>query len=305
MRNICIPLALAALLPSAALAQTDPTSEKLLVAVPDAHIDTLQELEAFTKVIRGLPVEERADALLAVRIDPRIIGGKTVRIQDHPWQVALIEGGTVLRYQFCGGSLIAPNVVITAAHCIDNSIVNGDAANVEIVAGTALYPERGERLKVQAIYVHPQWDSNSQDYDFAILKLAGDSTAGHPVALGRDSPAAGTRVWVTGWGALTEGAQGSPRLMGVETHIVDNDTCNLKESYAGSVTPRMLCAGEREGALDSCQGDSGGPLTSWTTGTPQLIGVVSFGEGCGRRLKYGVYSRISNVTPWIESFLQH
>ena len=80
-----------------------------------------------------------------------------------------------------------------------------------------------------------------------------------------------------------------------------NDVCNRPESYDGDITANMMCAGREEGGVDSCQGDSGGPLSTLLDGRTTLVGVVSLGEGCARRLKYGVYARVSAAAPWIAS----
>ena len=104
---------------------------------------------------------------------------------------------------------------------------------------------------------------------------------------------------VTGWG-ITESGSGSEALLAAIVPLVPNSVCNAPESYAGRVTDNMLCAGNRDGGRDSCQGDSGGPI--WTTigGKQTLVGLVSFGDGCARRLKYGVYTRLANYTAWAQ-----
>jgi secreted trypsin-like serine protease len=79
--------------------------------------------------------------------------------------------------------------------------------------------------------------------------------------------------------------------------------CNEPKSYNGDVLPGMMCAGRKEGGVDSRQGDSGGPLVWETSDGPVLVGVVSHGEGCARKLKYGVYTKVSAYRPWIQSVL--
>jgi secreted trypsin-like serine protease len=111
----------------------------------------------------------------------------------------------------------------------------------------------------------------------------------------------GTTACATGWGATFEGGPGAIDLHGVELPIVSTEVCNRPESYGGDVTAAMMCAGKKEGGVSSCEGDSGGPVSTLVEGRPTLIGVVSWGEGCARRLKYSIYARVSTVAPWIAS----
>jgi transmembrane serine protease 11D len=240
----------------------------------------------------------------------RIVGGEPVMIEKNPWQVALIRASMAepQRSQFCGGSLISDSWVLTAAHCVRNSIVREDPARLNVIAGTRIYIAGGERVEVAAIHVHPQYNTSTMDSDFALLQLKtplANVNGGAPQAIKSASEntqvSDGTEVNVTGWGATAEGGPGSLELLGALVPIVSNDVCNKPASYNGDITATMICAGREEGGVDSCQGDSGGPLTHMIDGQPVLIGVVSWGEGCARRLKYGIYSRVSAAAPWIAS----
>ncbi|TFI56363.1 serine protease [Sphingomonas parva] len=263
---------------------------------------TPTDVKAIQKDLSKLPAAEQQRYLSALRLDPRIVGGDPFDIATAPWQVALVKGYAANRYQFCGGTLIAPDTVVTAAHCIDNPIVKNDPLRLDIVAGTAFFGEGGERIKVKSLAVHPQWNATNLDYDVAILKLAQGSTLGRPIPIDSDPANPPMQVTVSGWGALSEGGRSSDELMGVTMPLVDAGTCSSPESYGASITPRMLCAGVREGGQDSCQGDSGGPLVRDLGPNARLVGVVSWGEGCARRLKYGVYTRVSEVAPFILAF---
>ncbi|RWQ31000.1 MAG: serine protease [Mesorhizobium sp.] len=233
----------------------------------------------------------------------RIVGGHLTLVNDNPWQIAMIRAQVAepTRSQFCGGSLIRDNWVLTAAHCVDNAIVRKDPSRVDVIAGTTQYAIGGERLKVSAIHTHPNYNSSTMDNDFALLQLQAPSTMGHAIQLvdAQAELADGTGVCVSGWGAIAEGSGGSLDLLGAVVPIVSNTVCNEPGSYGGDILPSMLCAGRKEGGVDSCQGDSGGPLSASIDGKNTLVGVVSWGEGCARRLKYGVYSRITTATGWI------
>jgi transmembrane serine protease 11D len=254
----------------------------------------------------------RANSEIIANLGTRIVGGVPVAIKDHPWQVGLIRGflEEPQRSQFCGGSLIDANWVLTAAHCVRNDVVREDPARLNIVAGTAAYLSGGERIQVAEIHVHDKYNQTTMDHDFALLRLAKQATIDgtlptKPIKTVDASTTVKvrTKAWVTGWGATAEGAPGTVDLLGAEVPIVSNATCNKPDSYNGDVLPSMMCAGKATGGVDSCQGDSGGPLSVTLPGStePTLIGVVSWGEGCARRLKYGIYSRVSMGAEWISS----
>jgi transmembrane serine protease 11D len=233
----------------------------------------------------------------------RIVGGHVTIIDNNPWQIAMIRSAVPepTRSQFCGGSIIRNDWILTAAHCVKNSIVREDAARVEIIAGTSQYAIGGERLKVAAIHTNPKYNPTTMDNDFALLRLQTPMTKGQVIALadGKTDLKDDTKMCVSGWGATFEGGPGAIDLLGAEIPVVATDVCNKSDSYNGDVLPSMFCAGKKEGGIDSCQGDSGGPGSATIDGRTTLVGVVSWGEGCARRLKYGIYSRVSTAADWI------
>jgi transmembrane serine protease 11D len=264
---------------------------------------TPRSLKAFQEA-----TPEALSAFRELNLNPpmgRIVGGHAVFIENNLWQIAMVRASVPepRRSQFCGGSIIDDTWILTAAHCVRNAVVREDPSRVDVIAGTSQFAIGGERLKVTAIHTHPMYNESTMDHDFALLRLQSPVTQGKVIELAKENTqvSEGTTTCVTGWGATFEGGPGSIDLLGAEVPIVSTDECNRPESYNGDVTASMMCAGKKEGGVDSCQGDSGGPLSTLVEGRPTLIGVVSFGEGCARRLKYGIYSRVSMVAPWIAS----
>lgn len=304
MRYLLASLFILAGLTSASAQQPPPFVPKASDTLEQNLVPLVeQNLELNIRAIPNLDPAFRESLTKAVRLDPRIVGGKPIDISKVPWQVALIRGNLAEphRSQFCGGSVIAERWIITAAHCIVNNIVQEDPARVNVVTGTNFFIAGGSRWVVEKIVVHPDYDPNSQNNDVALLK----TTQALPTSLliglvsSGFQPVSGASLMVSGWGSLKEGGRGSDELMGVGVPVVPNDVCNAADAYAGSITDVMLCAGFREGGLDSCQGDSGGPAAGMIDGTPKLVGIVSWGEGCARKLRYGVYSRVSLFVPWV------
>lgn len=240
------------------------------------------------------------------RPSTRIIGGVSVADQQMPWQAAIVRRRpkpSDTPSIVCGAAFVKPNVLITAAHCVDGGIL-GDMRSFEVLNGAASLTGSGMRsYDITDVIGHPRYDAATTDYDFALLRVA--QSYGGPVlellsAEESDRLNVGSGVQVAGWGK-TESGDTSTTLRKVDLKLVRRSTCNSAPSYNGRITPRMLCAGIAEGGKDACQGDSGGPLTV-TTGerTPRLIGVVSWGEGCAQPDKYGVYGRLIAVRDWID-----
>ncbi|MEZ5924261.1 MAG: serine protease [Hyphomicrobiaceae bacterium] len=231
----------------------------------------------------------------------QIAGGMPIEIEDVPWQVALrirSAGG----FSLCGGAVIAPEWVLTAAHCLPRE---PSAKDIQVIAGTSDYLAGGRWVAVRDVVVHEAYEPASNEADLALLRLAVpiDST---PIAIPEEAVElpTGAPLMVSGWGATAEGGAKSRQLMGAIVPYVDNRLCNEPQSYAGQVRPSMLCAGEVFGGADACQGDSGGPLVQGFRDRPVLVGIVSFGVGCGRKYKYGVYVRVGFYRDWIAARLR-
>jgi secreted trypsin-like serine protease len=226
----------------------------------------------------------------------RIVGGERTKIEEHPWQVALNVTQPDGLY-LCGGSVIASRWVLTAAHCFTPVIKRSD---VKVKADATNYRVEGVWTDAEKIIIHEAYNSRTHDNDLALVKLKSPPSGKIiPMAAANTTISIGEPLEVTGWGATSEAGDVSGDLLKATVPYVDNATCNALESYHGNIHAGMMCAGHRDGGVDSCQGDSGGPLVWRTLDGPVLVGVVSFGEGCARKLKYGVYTRVSAYRDWI------
>ena len=242
----------------------------------------------------GEPIQAQEDIRPFKR---RIVGGENAKIEQHPWQVALQMKGVFS----CGGSLIAERWVLTAAHCFRPS---NRPSDWRLKAGATNYASGGVWTAVERIIIHPQYDPSTHEHDVALVKIK-SKTNGRVIARASADVAvpAGQPLEVTGWGVTAEGGGGARVLQKGNVALEDPAACNAKEAYDGKVRSGMMCAGRKEGGVDACQGDSGGPLVWRRTEGPILVGVVSWGEGCARKLKYGVYTRVSSYNDWIEKGL--
>lgn len=226
-----------------------------------------------------------------IDIEPLILGGSIVPpgTKTYTTGVRPTANGT----DFCGGSLITPTHVLTAAHCMAGDI-QYVSVGTHFLSGT----EDGEQLKVVKKTRHPKYASETNSYDFLVLELEKASSF-PPVALAKanDSDVATDgNATVMGWGATAQGGAQSPELLRVDVPLVNNTAC----AKILDVDNTMLCAGG-ELDMDSCQGDSGGPLILEQPTEDVIIGVVSWGNGCGRAGYPGVYARVSVAREWLDS----
>ncbi|KAJ7995971.1 hypothetical protein DPEC_G00232230 [Dallia pectoralis] len=239
---------------------------------------------------------------------PRIIGGAVANLGDWPWQVSL----HFRERHTCGGTLVAPDFVVTAAHCFPSTDSTSTVpSNWRVYPGTVSQLNLPPPAMVQTIIIHESYDRSTNSYDIALLKLTQSvvfSKSIQPVCLpayDKTFPP-GTSCWTSGFGTTMEGAaSGSTSLMAVSVDIIDTRVCNRTAVYNGQVTKNMLCAGNMLGGKDSCQGDSGGPLVCKDSDQLwYLTGVTSWGTGCGRLNRPGVYSNVSSLLPWVYSKMQ-
>ncbi|XP_074029593.1 brachyurin-like [Leptinotarsa decemlineata] len=225
----------------------------------------------------------------------RIIGGNDASPHAYPYQVGMYVYST--QVDFCGGSLISPNYVLTAAHCVDK------AYKVEVILGAhnvTAEEDSQVRLVSVDIVVHEEWDRDTLTNDIALIKLPSpvketDAIKIIDIAAGRDS-FVGDKAVTTGWGLVDQNIRTvTPILKYVVSTVLSNAACKkAKKSYDDIITPFLLCI-SGTGPVGTCQGDSGGPLV--VNGVQ--VGLVSFGyKNCSAGLP-SVFTRVSEYVDWI------
>lgn len=247
----------------------------------------------------------------------KIINGVEAPEGKLPWQVSLFSAAYG---HFCGGTLIGNDWVVTAAHCLTyRDLIRPE---FRVLEKTTSLLAGGTVREVERVIKHAGYDPDTKEHDIALLKLAPRTEevrgTGRPEerAITLDGGASDrqavtyTKATVSGFGLTSERGNISAKLMMVDVPLIDSTTCNGAGVYNGEIKPGMMCAGklqpDSEGELvDSCQGDSGGPLVSGVnTDNPRLIGVVSWGYGCARPNKPGVYTRVASYYDWIKANMQ-
>ncbi|XP_034638572.1 mannan-binding lectin serine protease 1 isoform X2 [Trachemys scripta elegans] len=244
----------------------------------------------------------------------RISSGHYAKRGISPWIAMLYRGGQ----PFCGGSLLGTKWIVTAAHCLheelepENPVFRSSdvlsPSSFRIILGkhrTLKQDDTEQQLQPKNIIIHPSYRAATLEYDIGLVELSEQAVLNDyvmPICFPDGSHHKDAMVIVSGWGK--EFLKKRPEaLMEIEIPLTDHALC--QEAYGRlkkKVTDDMICAGEKEGGKDACSGDSGGPMVTLSNQNNhwQLIGTVSWGDGCGQNDRYGVYSSVSKSLAWIQ-----
>ncbi|XP_069702855.1 trypsin-1 [Periplaneta americana] len=233
----------------------------------------------------------------------RIVGGRPTGVNRYPWVARLVYDGNF----HCGGSLLNGDYVLTAAHCVRRlkrskiRVFLGDHDQYQTDETPAIM------RAVSAIIRHRNFDVNTYNHDIALLKLRKPVTFTkrvRPVCLPQSGVDPAGRVGtVVGWGRTSEGGMLPAVVQEVQVPILSLQQCRQSKYRPSRITSNMLCAGK--GSQDSCQGDSGGPLLVQAHDDKlEIVGIVSWGVGCGRPGYPGVYTRVSRYSDWVKRNMQ-
>ena len=266
----------------------------------------LGAMAAVIAAVVSVSLGERTAQAKSSPDDPetKIVGGTAVQNGEYPFVTALLDNrasGNAYQRQFCGGTLIDHDSVLTAAHCIEGS--RATASDLQITAGrTVLDSSQGQVRGVSKIAVHPNYSyySRSQAFDVAVLTLkrpvSGVQTIKPATASqdGLESP--GRSLTVAGWGNTEQqpasggGGQNYPNRMREARVPVVSDS-QAKQSYPSYASALSVASGKT--GKDSCQGDSGGPMFAKTASGYTQVGITSYGAGCGAPNYPGVYTEVN------------
>lgn len=282
-----------------------PAAAHYAAAAADESAPELQEAAQFLKKIHQLPLREEP------RVTPYIVGGSAVPAEQQVYQVKLFvtDPEDPARGTFgCTGAMITPDIVLTAAHCVDQLTTDDYWVRIggrEIFSGTD--------HSVQEQWVHPGWDrselQSGPQNDIAILKLS-HRTRGVPLLAVADEAVmgqaanAGNFLVASGWGLLSTGGSLANLLQQVELPIVSQATCQNRLGRV-NIRDNMICAGPTSGGRGICQGDSGGPMIVTLDNRDYSVGVNSFftGTQCANSSTYSVGTRTASFYDWLGSIV--
>nr|XP_013052887.2 coagulation factor X-like [Anser cygnoides] len=277
----CIPVVK---FPCGKLQRKHEVGREKVTASPDAHLKNEENTEAPSY---HPEVTEEAGSLPSA----------------CPWQAVLVEKHGSW---FCGGTILNEYFILTAAHCVT------DSKELQVIVGMVDREEEEPSTvthRVEKIIPNAEFDSKSFDSDIALIKLSEPITFSEDVIpaclpeedFANDVLMNQTFGIISGFGNIFERTQPVKRMKVLRVPYVDRRTC--KHALKHLVTRNMFCAGYNKDGQDACQGDGGGPHVTEYNGTYFVTGIISWGEGCGKEGKYGIYTKLSRFLPWVRSVL--
>lgn len=260
--------------------------------------------------------QQRADSIARGQAADIFQGSASVAPKNgFPWMVSLqVWGEQRQRGHFCGGVVIEPTWVLTAAHCLAGAGSGGQApgsapepTKIQVMTGSNVLFSGGKILPVTRFIIHPEYRVMSERVpvnDLALLQVSGATLTPLPVLPDNAVAEAlkdGTKVRIFGWGTASfrNVSPISNNLLYAFVDVVGTMKCNEADIYNGLVSDTMFCAGL--GFADACQGDSGGPAIAYLNGERYLVGITSWGVGCTDKKYPGVYVNVPKYADWIRS----